>query len=652
LGPDETSSERPAGTPAEIPGYEIMGELGRGGMGVIYKARQLRPRRLVALKMILAGEHAGPDAHARFKSEAETVARLVHPNIVQIHEVNEHQGRPYLTLEFIEGGNLAQKLSVGPLPFRATAVLLSQLAQAVHFAHTRGIIHRDLKPANILLASGGCQPLDDTASGSLRPPLAEYVPKITDFGLAKQVEGMVSMAAGARTQSGAILGTPAYMAPEQAGGGKSGRIGLATDVYALGAILYECLTRQPPFRADSIIDTLMKAATEEPVPPRRLRPDCPSDLETICLKCLEKDPKRRYASAEELAGDLQRYLDDKPITCRPPGRLERLRRAMRRRKELVYLAAGMLIMLCVSTLVRVTWQRNPTAEEEEPNLPAELPADLDLVPRDAFAFATVRVADVLSRQTIRDLGALGAPALGESAAVLKKLSDLERDSGIGPGDIERATVVIVNNDPDRSAFVLALSKPYDPQRVRHALMKEKELLSEQIAGRTVYRSLDSWGTFCFFSERVVILGSPLGMVPLLERQARRPPPGMLGDALGQAAQSHALVVGLRPSQKFFEDMKETLSRSKLESLRELETASLVLDLPAPARPDEPLTGLSLDLAVNFPDEARARPGLSETLEFLKHLVRSLESNDTPAELRPLVASLLCSYRWINARRAA
>ena len=160
------------------------------------------------------------------------------------------------------------------------------------------------------------------------------------------------------------------------------------------------------------------------------------------------------------------------------------------------------------------------------------------------------------------------------------------------------------------------------------------------------------GHVLFFSERVVILGSPLGMVPLLERQARRPPPGMLGDALGQAAQSHALVVGLRPSQKFFEDMKETLSRSKLESLRELETASLVLDLPAPARPDEPLTGLSLDLAVNFPDEARARPGLSETLEFLKHLVRSLESNDTPAELRPLVASLLCSYRWINARRAA
>jgi serine/threonine protein kinase len=641
---DGTSSERSASAPVDIPGYEILGELGRGGMGVIYKARQLRPRRLVALKMILAGEHASADAHARFKSEAETVARLTHPHIVQIHEINEHHGRPYLTLEFVEGGNLAQKSSAGPLPFRATAVLMNQLAQAVHFAHTRGIIHRDLKPANILLAA------DDSGSTD-----SLGVAKIADFGLAKQVEGMVSMATGPRTQSGAILGTPAYMAPEQAGGSKSGRIGPATDVYALGAILYECLAGQPPFRADSMIDTLMKVATEEPVPPRRLRPDCPRDLETICLKCLEKDPNRRYASAEALAGDLQRYLDDKPIACRPPGRLERLRRGMRRRKELVYLAAGVLATLCVglliSSLARFAPRQNESiVTEEKANPPAELPADLDLVPRDAFAFATVRVADLWSRQTIRDLGTLGAPALGFSAKELKELSDLQRDSGIGPGDIDRATVVAVDHDLGRAALVLALSKPYDPKRIQKILEKERGALqTEEIEGRTVYSPKQPIRLgFCAFSERVLVLGTLSSIHTLLEQRARRPPPGMLGDALGQAAQSHALVVGLHPSQEFFEDIEEPLSRSKLESLRALETASLLLDLPA--RPDEPLTGLSLDLALNFPDEARARPGLNETLEFLKHLMSTLESNDTPAELRPLIARLLDSLRAVNWRQ--
>ena len=235
----------------EIPGYEILGELGRGGMGVIYQARQLSPRRLVALKMILAGEHAGADALARFKREADAVAQLSHPNIVPIHEVGEHQGRPYLTLEFVEGGNLLQHLRARPLDFRAAAELLRQLARAMQFAHRRGILHRDLKPANILLAHDG-------------------TPKIVDFGLAKQLDGTASVQAAA-TQSGAILGTPSYMAPEQAGG-KSKDIGPAADVYALGAIFYECLTGRPPFQAESTLDTLMKVATEEPTAPRQVRP--------------------------------------------------------------------------------------------------------------------------------------------------------------------------------------------------------------------------------------------------------------------------------------------------------------------------------------------------------------------------------------------
>jgi serine/threonine protein kinase len=275
VGPGGTLPQAPAGAgPAAVPGYEILGELGRGGMGVIYKARQVRPRRLVALKMILAGEHAGPEALARFKAEAEAVARLSHANIVQVYEVGEHNGRPFLTLEFVDGGNLAQRLSEGRLKFRDCARLLYQLARAVQFALGRGIIHRDLKPANVLLARNE-EDEEDTLG----------IPKISDFGLAKQVEGVVSVAgAGPRTQSGAIMGTPAYMAPEQAAG-RSRAVGPAVDVYALGAILYECLTGRPPFQADSIIDLLMKVATEEPVPPRKLRSKCPRDLETICMKC-------------------------------------------------------------------------------------------------------------------------------------------------------------------------------------------------------------------------------------------------------------------------------------------------------------------------------------------------------------------------------
>jgi serine/threonine protein kinase/phage FluMu protein Com len=346
----------------EVPGYEILGELGRGGMGVIYKARQLQPRRLTALKMILAGEYAGSDAVSRFQSEANAIARLSHPNIVRIHEVGEHQGRPYLTLEFIECGNLAERLRDKRLDFRAAAELLHPLARAIHFAHRAGIIHRDLKPANILLASDG-------------------TPKIADFGLAKQLEGTASVtAAGARTQSGAILGTPGYMAPEQAGG-KRKDIGAAADVYSLGAILYECLTGQPPFQADTTIDTLLKVINEEPTPPCQLCLDCPRDLEIICLKCLQKAPRKRYASAGDLADDLRRFLDGEPIRARPSGKLQRLSRALRRRKELVYLAIGGAAALCLVALVLFfVPPSKPSAggvgsrEEDEPDLPNTLEA--------------------------------------------------------------------------------------------------------------------------------------------------------------------------------------------------------------------------------------------------------------------------------------
>jgi serine/threonine-protein kinase len=294
---DPTGDNPEAGSlPREIAGYEILGELGRGGMGVVYKARQTRLNRLVALKMILTGVHAGSEQLARFRAEAQVVARLQHPHIVNIYDVGEHQGLPYLALEYVDGGNLAQLLEGAPQqPIRRAAELTATLAAAVDHAHRRGIVHRDLKPANVLL-------------------MADGTPKITDFGLAKQLD-----AGAARTASGAVLGTPSYMAPEQAGG-KGKHIGPATDVYALGAILYELLTGRPPFQAESTLDTLLQVVSEEVVPPTRLRADCPADLEAICLKCLQKDPAQRYSSAAALAEDLQRFLGGEPVQAPRPDK--------------------------------------------------------------------------------------------------------------------------------------------------------------------------------------------------------------------------------------------------------------------------------------------------------------------------------------------
>jgi WD40 repeat protein/tRNA A-37 threonylcarbamoyl transferase component Bud32 len=281
-----------------VAGYEVLQELGRGGMGVVYKARQKGLNRLVALKMILSGMHAGPEDLGRFKAEAELIAQLRHPHIVQIYEVGEQEGLPFFSLEFCSGGTLDRKLAGTPLPPREAAALAEKLARATHAAHDKGVLHRDLKPANVLLDEHG-------------------EPKITDFGLAKRIDAPHS-----HTLSGSVLGTPSYMAPEQAAG-RVKEIARASDVYALGAVLYECLTGRPPFRAATAFDTLLQVIQDEPVPPTRLQGRIPRDLETVVLKCLQKEARKRYASALDLADDLRRFLDGRPITGRPVGRLER-----------------------------------------------------------------------------------------------------------------------------------------------------------------------------------------------------------------------------------------------------------------------------------------------------------------------------------------
>jgi tetratricopeptide (TPR) repeat protein len=301
----------------DIPGYVITELLGQGGMGSVYRARHLRLGRMVALKTI-AGDHASGPRLARFQAEAQALARLHHPHVVQIYEVSESKGLPYFAMEFLEGGGLDRKLAGTPQPPKDAARTVEVLARAIHDAHEHGIVHRDLKPANVLLTHDG-------------------EPKISDFGLVKRLQDDT-----AQTRTGDILGTPLYMAPEQVAGSSSA-IGPCTDIYALGAILYEMLTGRPPFRGTTTVETFELTRSAEPVSPRRLQPGVPRDLETICLKCLEKPPDKRYASARALADDLARFLVNRPIAARRAGLAYRLGKWARRRPAVAALVAVVLV---------------------------------------------------------------------------------------------------------------------------------------------------------------------------------------------------------------------------------------------------------------------------------------------------------------------
>ena len=322
-------AEAPLSKLPMVAGYEIVGVLGQGGMGIVFKARQVRLDRFVALKMIRAGAGARPQELARFEAEAQAVAAIEHPNIVRIFEIGEYADMPFCSLEYLSGGSLAKLIGGKPQPVAEAARILTTLASAMEVAHKRGIVHRDLKPANVLIA----------ADGTL---------KVTDFGLVKRLEDDSS-----QTRSGSILGTPNYMSPEQAKG-ETHIVGPAADQYALGAILYELLTGRPPFQGASVLDTLDQVRQKEPVPPSQLQTKVPRDLETICLKCLEKDPSRRYPDVTALAEDLRRYQAGEPIVARPVSEAERIWRWCLRNQAVASLIATAATLLFVVAAVAAT----------------------------------------------------------------------------------------------------------------------------------------------------------------------------------------------------------------------------------------------------------------------------------------------------------
>jgi predicted Ser/Thr protein kinase len=428
LPPGEPGGARPSPTALRSFGdYELLELLAQGGMGVVYKARQVSLNRWVAVKMILAGQFATPADVARFRAEAEAAGRLDHPNILPIYEVGEQNGQQYLSMKLVAGGSLADRINHLKSNPRQAAELLASVARAVHFAHQRGILHRDLKPANVLLAADGR-------------------PYVADFGLAKYIEADRGL-----TQSGAIVGTPGYMAPEQAAAQKG--LSTAADVYALGAILYECLTGQPPFKGATPLDTVLAVVSQEPPRPRSLNPRINRDLETICLKCLEKAPARRYASADALADDLERWLRHEPIAARPVSRLERLLKWAQRRPE----RAALCGLAVLALLIGLGWGARAGLQYRDRALVAEQEArDRALAAeRDARDRANAEEQALLERAAheawrleaevgrLRDLarddlvGGLRACKMGETdTGMLRWARGLRRATDVGDDDLQ------------------------------------------------------------------------------------------------------------------------------------------------------------------------------------------------------------------------
>jgi tetratricopeptide (TPR) repeat protein len=432
--------------------YELQKELGRGGMGVVYKALQVSLNRSVALKMIKAGILADPAELRRFQNEAEAVALLDHPGIVTVHEIGDHDGQRYFSMKLVEGGNLADQLATLKNNPRAAATLLAETAEAIHHAHMRGILHRDLKPANILVD-------------------AEGHPHVTDFGLAKVIESDVEL-----TQSGAIMGTPAYMSPEQANG-RRGTITTASDIYGLGAIFYALLTGKPPFCGDSVMETLDAVRNRPPVPPTNPSASTPRDLETICLKCLEKDPRRRYASAQALADDLHAWLDSRPISARRVGGAERAWLWCKRKPMVAALVASAMLAAVLGTGAVIAVQTRANRALARKNLDLQASNDKAEAREKQAIDAVKRFGDAVSNN----------PALKNDATLESLRKELLKEPLGFFKDLR--TRLQTDRDTKPESLARLASASFDLAELTEAIGDKQDAISAYREARSLYKKL-------------------------------------------------------------------------------------------------------------------------------------------------------------------
>ena len=619
-----------AGAPV-IPGYTLLGELGRGGMGVVYRAREASLNRTVALKVLLGGAHGGATAVARFRTEAAAAAAVQHRHIVRVFAVGEHGGLPYMAMELVPGGSLAARLERGPLDAAESARVVEAVARGVAAAHANGVLHRDLKPANVLF----------TADGE---------PRVADFGLAKVEDTGL-------TASGAVMGTPAYMAPEQARGDTKSA-GPTTDVWALGAILYECLAGRPPFRGAAAPDTLRRVCEADPDPlPRGV----PRDLATVALKCLEKESTRRYPSAAAVAEDLARFLAGDPIAARRPSPTVRAARWVGRHRGPVYVAAGALLAAVISVMLL---SRKPKpAAPPDPGPVARLPADLAMVPPNGLAFVTLRPADVLGRtevtKLLNDVMNVKA-AVGVEDATLEHV--IENFTGVRPTGIERVTLIPGESapGPDRAPGLLLIVRTTAPVNLKPVRDRLEEFFgtldARERGGRRLYATKMGELTFALVKagEHEVAFGHTAEVEAALDRLDAAPTDGPLTPALEAAARGHTVVAGSRSPGEVI-GLVEAVDTDFPPDLRRVPahlraaTATVVtLDLLPPAA-DFPGPRMDVAARIRFPTEARAAEALSDLRDALRWLGRPDPEPDT-AGLGVLLPALRTASREASVRQ--